>query len=213
MSAKLPNSTNIVINGFIQSGGQKMSKSLGNVIVPKDLIDFYKDYAMYPEDVLRFVVLHDLSPFEDSDVTLESIKISYNANLANGLGNLTSRVMRMALSNLEGEIIELNENKLREEISQKMLTESKDFNFQKLTQNIWKDINSLDEFIAINEPFKKVKVEETKIEGFKVIEECVKRLFNIALSLESILPNTSLHIQDLIRNFKMPENPIFNRIN
>jgi len=91
-SAGLPQSHTIVIDGFINSGGQKMSKSLGNVISPFDIVN------EYGTDALRYYVARELSTFEDSDVTMEKFKESYNANLANGIGNLTSRIMKMAVT-------------------------------------------------------------------------------------------------------------------
>jgi methionyl-tRNA synthetase len=95
MSAGINNTKTIVINGFIQSGGQKMSKSLGNVINPYDVV------SVYGKDVLRLYVAKELSWSEDSDMTMERFKDAYNANLANGLGNLVSRVMKMAEGNLQ----------------------------------------------------------------------------------------------------------------
>src|SRR3989344_7720780 len=95
MSADLPNSAQIIINGFINSGGQKMSKSLGNVISPSEVVD------KYGTEALRYFVCRELSTFEDSDFNWERMQESYNANLANGLGNLVSRIMKMAETNLE----------------------------------------------------------------------------------------------------------------
>jgi methionyl-tRNA synthetase len=66
-----------------------MSKSLGNVISPSDLINEYGTEAV------RYFLLRHLHPFEDSDFTLERFKEMYNANLANGLGNLVARIMKL----------------------------------------------------------------------------------------------------------------------
>jgi methionyl-tRNA synthetase len=75
MSAHIPNSHQIVINGFINSGGQKMSKSLGNVINPKEIVN------EYGADAFRYYVLREFNSFEDSDFTMEKFKEAYNANL------------------------------------------------------------------------------------------------------------------------------------
>ena len=93
LSAGLPNSRQIMIHGFIQSGGQKMSKSLGNVIDP---IFLSKKYGV---DALRYYLLAKIHPFNDSDFTLPLFEGAYNADLANGLGNLVSRGEKMAEKN------------------------------------------------------------------------------------------------------------------
>ena len=73
----------------------KMSKSIGNVVNPYDVVE------KYGVDALRYYVLAEVSMFEDSPCSMELIGASYNAKLANGLGNLTSRIMKMAVTNLE----------------------------------------------------------------------------------------------------------------
>ena len=98
MACDLPPSKQIIIHGFITSGGQKMSKSLGNVINPLDLV---KEYGV---DALRYYLLRHIHPFEDSDFTLEKFKEVYNAHLANGLGNLVSRVMKLSEKYLIAEV-------------------------------------------------------------------------------------------------------------
>ena len=96
MACGLSNSKTIVIDGFATGpGGIKMSKSLGNTVSPVELVE------KYSTDALRYFVTRELSTFEDSPVSPEIFKESYNANLANGLGNLTSRIMKMAETNLD----------------------------------------------------------------------------------------------------------------
>src|SRR3989344_4084634 len=102
MSAGLPNSEQVLIQGFVMSGGQKMSKSLGNVINPFDLVQ------KYGVDAVRYVLLRHTSPFEDSDLTLEAIHDHYTAHLTNGLGNLVARVMKLAEQYLPKPIEEPN---------------------------------------------------------------------------------------------------------
>ncbi|MBY0328980.1 methionine--tRNA ligase, partial [Patescibacteria group bacterium] len=93
MAADIPNSHKIVVNGHITgAGGVKMSKSLGNVVDP--LVISYK----FSPDVLRFFLLREVTSFEDSPFTNERFLESYQANLANGLGNLVSRIMKMVVS-------------------------------------------------------------------------------------------------------------------
>jgi methionyl-tRNA synthetase len=91
MAADLPNSNQIIINGFITGeGGIRMSKTLGNVVDPRGIVN------EYGTDALRYFLLREVGSFEDSPFTLERFKDAYNSGLANGLGNLTSRIMTMS---------------------------------------------------------------------------------------------------------------------
>lgn len=205
MSAGIPNSTNIIINGFIQSGGQKMSKSTGNVISPFEVIEYFKSFTDYPEDVLRFVLLHDVSSFEDSDVTMESIRQSYTANLSNGIGNLTSRIMKMAVTNLD------NNFTVRDfDIPKEYLQHISNYDLKKALEFIMSEVTSIDKFIQDTEPFKVIKVDAEK--GRLLISEMRTRLYNIATLLKPFTPRTSVAIMDCITSHKLPENPIFNRL-
>jgi methionyl-tRNA synthetase len=94
-SADVKATDKVVYHGFINSGGQKMSKSIGNVISPYELI------AKYGTDATRYLLLRHVHPFDDSDVTWEKLDEWYTANLVNGLGNLVARVMKMAETHLE----------------------------------------------------------------------------------------------------------------
>jgi methionyl-tRNA synthetase len=89
MSAGLPASKQILINGFISVDGQKMSKSLGNVISPNELT------ARYGIDATRYLLMF-LGPVgDDMDVTWDRLDTIYTAELANALGNTCSRVAKL----------------------------------------------------------------------------------------------------------------------
>ena len=207
MSADLPPSKQIIIHGFIQSGGQKMSKSLGNVINPLDLV---KEYG---HDAVRYFLARHVSPFEDSDVTLEKFKEAYNANLANGLGNLVSRVMKMATANEikfgeeEVKIIAATEEFANYHCEHTAGFDS--FEIQKATDVIWRGISAADSLIQQEQPFKKIKTD--RIEAEKDIKNLLARLYFVAVMLEPIMPQTAKTILDLVTNNKMPAKPLFLR--
>ena len=90
MSAGLPNSKQIFIHGFITSNGQKMSKSLGNVVNPIELAN------KYGTDAVRYYLLREIPSAEDGDFTIEKFEARYNSDLAGGIGNLVARVVTMA---------------------------------------------------------------------------------------------------------------------
>lgn len=206
MSAGLPNSTNIIINGFITGpDGIKMSKSLGNGVDPFEVIKMFKDVTDYPEDVLRFILLHDISSFEDGGVSVETIKASYQANLANGIGNLTNRILKMS-QNAQVTFKKTENRKQKTEIQDTLNT----FDIKKALEVVMKKVNDLDKKIQVEEPFKVIKIDEEK--GKKIIKELLVSLNEIAEDLQIFLPRTSAKILECIRENKMPEKALFNRI-
>ncbi|MDQ5962509.1 MAG: methionyl-tRNA synthetase [Patescibacteria group bacterium] len=203
LASGLPHTTSIIINGFIISGGQKMSKSTGNGINPFDILDMFKSVTDYPEDVLRFILLHEVPSFEDGDLTIDSIKTAYTAYLANGIGNLTSRIMRMAITNSVS-LSALTRN-----------TKEKENNLEKFDtnvaiKNLMQTMRALDEYIATHEPFKVVKVDQEK--GKEMISFCLRGLLDFSNQLEVFLPKTSAKILECIHENKMPEKPLFGRL-
>jgi methionyl-tRNA synthetase len=89
LSAGLPLPTDVVVHGYITVAGQKLSKSLGNAVDPTDLIQ------RYGVDAVRYFLLAEFAPFGDGDFSEERLVARYNGDLANGLGNLVSRVTSM----------------------------------------------------------------------------------------------------------------------
>lgn len=199
MAAGLPNSKQIVVNGFLTGdGGVKMSKSLGNTINPLDVV------AEYGADAFRFFVAKEISNFEDSPFTLERFKESYNSGLANGIGNLTSRIMKMAESNLDEPV----QIPVWEDMTTyyEMLN---NFEINKATEYVWKTIGEMDLYIQENQPFKVVKTD--KAAGQKMISDLVIKLNTVRRMLSSILPETANSIKELIKTNKSPETPLFLR--
>lgn len=90
LSADLPLPKKIFVHGFINVGGEKMSKSLGNVVDP------YEAAEKYGSDALRYYLLREIPSDEDGDFGFEKIEDRYNGDLANGFGNFASRVTTLA---------------------------------------------------------------------------------------------------------------------
>ena len=199
MSAGLPLTKNIIIHGFITSDGKKMSKSLGNVIDPKGVVE------KYGIDALRYFLIRELNPFEDSDFTITRFEEAYNANLANGIGNLTSRIMKMAEDHLDG-CPELSKSAFSDSYNEAF----EEFNIQKAADVIWSQIGDLDQKIQDTEPFKLVK--EDKEKAIIIIRDLVQGLYNISRQLEPIMPETASKIQDAVKANKKPEESLFNRL-
>ncbi len=198
MAAGLPPSKTIVIDGFITGeGGIKMSKSLGNTVDPLDIV------KQYGTDALRYYVAREISPFEDSPFTMERFKESYNASLANGVGNLTSRIMKMSEANIDAVSVETDA------YPSEYTKAIESYDLKTAMDIIWSRISGLDGIIQKEQPFKLIK--EDKKKGQEVITKMVKELFQIAKLLEPFLPSTSLKIQECVKTNKMPSEPLFMR--
>lgn len=206
LAAELPTTRHIIVNGFINSGGQKMSKSLGNVVSPYDVIAVFSAVAgERASDVLRYYLLRHMNSFEDSDMTMESINEAYQAHLANGLGNLVSRIMTLSETHCEA----FDELPTVEQSSAiKDAIES--FDIQKAMNHIWDRVGETDQKIQLTKPFSVVK--EDKGAGVEIIRSLVSDLYGIAISLAPFMPKTSEAIIDCIRDNKKPEAPLFNRL-
>lgn len=191
-SVGLPPSKQIVIHGFIMIDGAKMSKSVGNVVNPKELVE---EYGI---DALRYYLARHINPFEDSDFTKDKFKDAYNANLANGIGNLTARIMKLAETHLD-KPVELPDTQLSEELIG--LVES--FEISKAMDLIWEHIGDLDGYIQTEKPFSIIKDDKKK--GLELIENITIKLHAIAQMLEAILPETSEKIKNAVLENKMPE--------
>ncbi len=200
IAAGVPNSYQIVVNGFITGDkGIRMSKTLGNVVDPLTLA------TEYGVDALRFFLLKEVSSFEDSPFTLERFRESYQAHLANGIGNLTSRIMALSEVHCEG-FDELPHVDHPETIT-KALAE---FDIQKAMNHIWETIGEIDQKIQLTRPFSVIK--EDKDAGVAIIRDLVSDLYGVAVSLAPFLPTTSEAIIECIRQNKKPEIPLFARL-
>lgn len=190
MSAGLPTTQQIFYHGFITSGGQKMSKSIGNVIDPIAIVD------EYGVDALRYFLARHVHPFEDSDVTMEKFKEAYNADLANGLGNLAARIMKMSE---EYGVAPPDNAHAPGEYSADV-----GFEFNKALDAIWGHVQQLDETIQREQPFKMIKTDKGSAEV--VIRGLVGGLKSIADSLRPFMPDTAQKILRAVRENKKPEN-------
>ena len=94
----LPMPQSIFAHGWWLSGAEKMSKSLGNVVNPLDMID------IFGVDAFRYCLMAEMVPGQDASFTEESFVKRYNSDLANDLGNMLSRAVKLTIKNFEGKI-------------------------------------------------------------------------------------------------------------
>ena len=217
LSAGLPNSKQIFIHGFITSGGQKMSKSTGNVISPFELVE------KYGADAVRYYLLREISSTEDGDFTYKKFEQRYNSDLAGGIGNLVSRVLAMAAKLNSKSQTPLNPKALRVASNPKQIINPKlkkeiektkkkckkyleRFKFNEALKSIWDLISWCDRYINEKKPWEW----ENKENSAQVISDLLFALQNIAELLSPFLPETSEKIKNALKE-KKPA-PLFPRI-
>jgi len=193
LSAHLPPSKQIFIHGFITSNGKKMSKSLGNVIDPVEMV---KKYGI---DAVRYYLLREIPSNDDGDFSEQRFKELYNADLANGLGNLIARVLtlgekiNLTVPENPEELIKLPQ--LLKNVEFDKIVES--FSFNIALENIWNGFKSIDNQINIDEPWKNLQ-KELIVSYIKTIRSYVKYLRPFLPSLsEKIMQATKGQIKKI----------------
>lgn len=199
MSAGLPTSKQILIHGFITSEGQKMSKSLGNVVDPFELVN------KYGTDTVRYYLLKEVLPTKDGDFSIQRFKELYNADLANGLGNLVQRVAKLC------ERVEFDHSFGQVDIWEKETRLNKhldNYQFNDALVYIWEQIKRLDKKVDESRPWEK-KGEELK----EILTGLVGNLLEIASSLKPFMPETAEKIDKIFTADKTKAGkPLFPRI-
>jgi methionyl-tRNA synthetase len=204
MSAGLPTSKQILIHGFITSEGQKMSKSLGNVVSPFELV---KKYGVDP---VRYYLLREIPSFSDGDFSYRRFEQLYNADLANGLGNLVQRVAKLCENaNFSFQKSPHSPNYQEENKSQKIENYLKKYQFDQALFWCWKKIKRRDEEINERAPWKK-QGKDLEID----LAYLADGLLEIAHDLKPFLPDTAKKIGKIFEaeKIKAPKTPLFPRL-
>jgi len=189
----------VLVHGFITVAGQKMSKSLGNVIDPFELV------KKYGTDAVRYFLLREILPTEDGDFTYEKFEARYNADLASGLGNLVARVITMAgIWNFESRIINQELKKKIDKTQKDYKKALEEFKFNEALISVWDLISFCDKYIEKERPWEKSEKQQLTINNL------LFAIDNIAQLLEPFLPETSEKIFKQLKTKK--SQPLFPRI-
>lgn len=180
LSAKLPTSQQIFIHGFITSEGQKMSKSLGNVVNPLDIVE------KYGTDPVRFYLLGALPSYEDGDYSTARFEEYYTAHMANGIGNLTARTLTMVEKFGNNVIPEMADDCFGMESRWNRYEAALAvYNFEEAVKAVNELVKACDEKISLEKPWEKVKLGE---DVSAPIYQLAETLRHLALMLLPILP-------------------------
>lgn len=195
LSAGLPLPNVEFVHGYITVNGQKISKSLGNVVDPFEIV------KKYGTDPTRYYLLREVPSYSDGDFSEDRFKEVYNADLANGLGNLVARVAKLCEQNN----IEVPEAPT--EFDPKMTAHLEEYKFNEALNHIWEEISDAD---------KKVNQEKAwELSGDKlkeVLSDLVSRIQHIAFNLRPFLPETSEKIFNQFSGKIKSQPPLFPRI-
>jgi len=202
LALKLPLPKRLLVHGFVNVDNQKISKSLGNVVTPKQLLERYGSY-----EAVRYLMFRQLAFFSDSNFTWSDFDALYNGELVNGLGNLVSRIIglrgRAALGSYEADrriLLEKQRERLRPQLEKGLV------DFQEELSQVSQLVRQCDQLIS------RQKIWEAPQESKKqrALQEATKRLAEIAVRLEPYMPNTAQRI--LQRLAKLEAGVLFERL-
>lgn len=189
LGLKLPKA--IFVHGFINVGGQKMSKSIGNVIDPFELV------KKYGTDAVRYYLLREITPTEDGDFTYEKFEQRYNSDLAGGIGNLLSRTIALASrTSFKKKAPSL---KIRQRIYKTKREHKKllrEFKFNDTLKSVWELVSFCDKYINDKKPWENKK----NVPG--TISDVLHALKNIADMMGPFLPETAERIKRIVKTKK-----------
>lgn len=195
LSAGLELPKSIFVHGYVTIEGAKMSKSVGNVIDPEEIL------KKYGTDALRYYLLREIPTFDDGDYSQHRMQEVYNSDLSNELGNLILRITTIA--ERDGVTIDQNNNKYDAKIAK--FIERYEFNHS--LETIWHKIKELNKKTDEFEPWKKNKNDREKF-----LHEMLNKLNEVGYLLSPFIPNTANKIVEQTQGKIKKSEPLFPRL-
>ncbi|CAM3431037.1 methionine--tRNA ligase [Pseudostreptobacillus hongkongensis] len=185
----------LAVHGWWTIDGEKMSKSLGNVVDPLEEIE------KYGLDQFRYFLLREATFGQDADYSKKAVIQRINSDLANDLGNLLNRVLGMQAKYFDSVVYKSDvkselDNELIELWKETLFTVDNmynDYNFSEMLKSIWKFISRLNKYIDESEPWALYK--EGNIERLKaVLYNLIEGISKVALLVYPVMPDSSQNI-------------------
>ncbi len=201
ISAGLPIPDSIYAHGFINVEGTKMSKSLGNVVSPFDLV------TKFGTDPVRYYLLKEIPALDDGSYSERRFKEIYNADLANSLGNLVSRLAKLCEKN-DVKLETVGSPKVEASLKKsKFLELLTSYQFNLALEILLKEISYINQQINKDEPWSK-----SKDVAADMLQHYIADLSVIAVALEPFMPQTASKIISVIRGEERMSKPLFPRL-
>jgi methionyl-tRNA synthetase len=184
MSAGVATPKQLNVHGFIYTGGEKMSKSLGNVVDPLEVVE------RYGVDAFRYYLLREIPSESDGDFTWERFETVYNADLANELGNLVQRTAAMIVKYMNGEFDDAPAHAHDVVDFKQAMAELR---FDKALAEVWEMIRGLNQYVEESKPWVLAKSEgkDDRAQLEEVLRHLVSDLLQVAELLVPFMPGTS----------------------
>lgn len=181
----LPLPQTLYVHGFITVDGKKMSKSIGNVIPPSEIIN------KYGTDAFRYFFLRHIPSYDDGDFSWQKLEAAYNNELANELGNAVQRTAAMILKYQQGLIGDIPPSRHDTAQYEKAIEDCK---FDRALDEVWEQVRGLNQYIDEEKPWKLAKDNEQE-HLQEVLAYQASCLMEIADLLEPFMPETAVKIR------------------
>jgi methionyl-tRNA synthetase len=165
MAADIPVPKCVFGHGFVYNRGEKMSKTIGNIVDPIDLAGFFG------ADALRYLLLREIAFDRDGDFTVELFVTRYNAELANELGNLFSRTLSMTNRYFEGAVPAWSDAaatdyaRLTDSVVRDYRDRMDGYHFDEGLQALWRSVQAANKYVEERKPWVQAKAGETEALG------------------------------------------------
>lgn len=198
MSAGLPLPKRVIIHGFLHNAGEKMSKSVGNVVAPAAWVD------TYGLDAVRFFLLREFPYGQDGSYTHEAVIGRKNSDLANNLGNLAQRSLSMIVKNCDGAIPQPGEYTAEDRAildqAEALLETSREAyqvqDFHRALERTWHVLGETNAYFAEQEPWKLKKTDEARMRTvLYVTAEIIRK---VALLIQPVMPTSATKLLDAL---------------